>query len=105
MPKQEKKAMNLNLEDRNKLKIAFVSPQTVKYNPIQLHLPDGPDGSFLLLEAKMAEEHLFSLCNLSQTLHKVEESQNSLNFHLVWSKIEKVMATNFFCPVSPQFLH
>ena len=76
MPKQEKKAVNLTSEDKNKLKMAFVSPQTMKYNPIQLHLPDGPGGSFLLSEEKMAEEHLCSLCNLSQTLLNAEESQN-----------------------------
>ena len=68
MPNQAKKAVNLILEDRNKLKMASISPQTVKYNPIQLHLPDGPRGSFLFPEEKMAEEHLCSLYNLSQTL-------------------------------------
>ena len=76
MPKQEKPAMKLTSEDRNKLKMAFVSPQTVKYNPIQLHLPDGPGGPFLFSEAKMAEEHLCSLCNLSQTLQNSQETQN-----------------------------
>ena len=55
MPKQVKKAVNLTSKDRNKLKMAFISPQIVKYNPIQLHLPDGPSGSFLFPEAKMAE--------------------------------------------------
>ena len=45
IPKQENHAMKLNSEDRNKLKMAFVSPQIVKYSPIQLHFPDGPDGS------------------------------------------------------------
>ena len=59
MPKQEKPTVKLTSEERNKLKMAFVSPQTVKYNPIQLHLPDGPSGSFLFPNAKMAEEHLF----------------------------------------------
>ena len=58
MPKKAKQVVNLTLEDRNKLKMAFVSPQTMKYNPKQLHLPDGPSGSFLFPEAKMAEEHL-----------------------------------------------
>ena len=47
MPKHAKPAMKLNLEDRIKLKMVFVSPQTVKYIPIQLHLPDGPSVSFL----------------------------------------------------------
>ena len=61
MPKYAKKAMNLTSKDKNKLKMAFVSPQTVKYNPIQPHLPDGPDGYFLFPKEKMAEEHLCSL--------------------------------------------
>ena len=68
--------MNLTSEDRNKLKMAFVSSQTMKYNPIQLHLPDGPSGSFLFPEEKMAEEHLCLLCNLSQTLQNAQETQN-----------------------------
>ena len=55
MPKQVKKAVNLTSEDINILKMAFVSPQTVKYNLIQLHLPDGPRGSFLFHEEKMSE--------------------------------------------------
>ena len=55
MPKQEKKVVNLTSKDINKLKIAFVSPQIVKYNLIQLHLPDGLGGPFLFLEKKMAE--------------------------------------------------
>ena len=55
MPKQEKKAMNLTSEDRNKLKMAFFSPQIVNYNPIHIHLPDGPGGSFLFSEEKMDE--------------------------------------------------
>ena len=55
MPKNEKKAVNLTSEDKNKLKMAFVSPQTVKYNPIHLHLPDGPGGPFLFPEEKMDE--------------------------------------------------
>ena len=55
MPKQEKPATKLTSEDINKLKMAFVSLQTVKYNPIQLHLPDGPRGPFLFLEEKMAK--------------------------------------------------
>ena len=58
MYKQSKQAVNLTSEDINKLKMAFVSPQTVKYNPIQLHLPDGP---FLFPKEKMAEKHLCSL--------------------------------------------
>ena len=68
--------MNLTSEDRNKLKVAFVSPQTVKYNPIQLHLPDDTRGPFLFPEEKMAEEHLFSLLSLFQTLHNAQETQN-----------------------------
>lgn len=76
MPKQAKQATNLTSEDRNKLKMAFVSPQTMKYNPIQPHLLDGPGGPFLFPQAKMAEEHLCSLCNLSQTLQNAKESQN-----------------------------
>ena len=58
MPKKAKQAVNLHSEDRKKLKMSFVSPQTVKYNPIQLHLPNGP---FLFPKEKMAEEHLFLL--------------------------------------------
>ena len=75
-PKQEKLAVKLNSEDRNKLKMAFVSPQTMKYNPIQLHFPDGPSGSPSFPEEKMAEEHLRSLYNLSQTLQNANNSQN-----------------------------
>ena len=55
MPKQAKPAVKLNSEDRNKLKIAFVSPQTVKYSPIQLHFPHGPHGSPRFPEEKVAE--------------------------------------------------
>ena len=83
--------MNLTSEDRNKLKMAFVSPQTVKYNPIQLHLPDGPDVPFLFPEAKMADEHLFSLYNLSQTLQNAPKTQNLLKFHPIWLNIVKFM--------------
>ena len=53
MPKHVKPAVKLTSKDRNKLKMAFVSPQIVKYNPIQLHLLDGPSGSFLFCEEKM----------------------------------------------------
>ena len=70
--------------------MAFVSPQIVKYNPIQLHLPYGPRGSFLFPEAKMAEEHLCSLCGLSQTLQNAEETQNWLNFILFGQKLRKL---------------
>ena len=55
MPKKAKEAVNLTSEDKNKLKMAFVSPQTVKYNPIQLHFPYGPSGSPSFPEEKMAE--------------------------------------------------
>ena len=72
MPKQEKQAVNLTSQDRNKLKMAFVSPQIVKYNRIQLHLPDGLGGSFLFPEEKMADEHLCSLYNMSQTLQNTK---------------------------------
>ena len=61
MPKKEKIAVKLNSEDINKLKMAFVSPQTVKYSPIQLHVNDGPDGSPSFPEEKVAEEYLCSL--------------------------------------------
>ena len=61
MHKKVEKTMKLISKDRNKLKMAFVSPQTVKYSPIQLHFPDGPSGSPSFPEAKMNEEHLFSL--------------------------------------------
>ena len=53
--------MNLTSEDINKLEMAFVSHQTVKYNPMHLHLPDGLGGPFLFPEEKMVEEHLCSL--------------------------------------------
>ena len=35
----------MNSEDRNKLSMAFISPQTMKCSPIQLHFPHGLDGS------------------------------------------------------------
>ena len=76
MPKQEKSAMKLNSEVKIKLKMAFVSPQIVKYSPIQLHFPDGPSGSPSFPEAKMAIEHIFSLFNLSQTLHNDHNTKN-----------------------------
>ena len=55
MPKQAKPAVKLNSKDRNKLNMAFVSPQTVKYSPIQLHFPDGPYGSPSFPKEKVAE--------------------------------------------------
>ena len=58
MPKQAETTMKLNSEDKNKLKMTFVSPQTVNYSLIQLHFPHGPHGSPSFHEAKMAEEHL-----------------------------------------------
>ena len=80
--------------------MAYVSPQTVKYNPIKLHLPDGPGGSFLFHEEKKAEEHHFSLYNLFQTLQNAEETQNWLNFRPIWFNIVKVMIKTNFCPMS-----
>ena len=59
MPKRAKKTVKLNSEDRNKLRMAFISPQTVKCSPMQLHFPHGPDGSPSLPEEKMAEERIF----------------------------------------------
>ena len=53
IPKQEKIAVKLNSKDRNKLKMAFFSPQTMNNSPIQLHFPNGPDGSPSFPEAKM----------------------------------------------------
>ena len=44
-PKQAKKTVEMNSEDRNKLSMAFISPQTVKCSPMPLHFPHGPDGS------------------------------------------------------------
>ena len=76
MPKQEKPAVKMTSEDRNKLKMAFVSPQTVKYSPIQLHFPDGDGGSPSFHDAKMAEEHLCLLCHLSKTLNNAQNTQN-----------------------------
>ena len=51
-PKQEKPVVKLTSEYRNKLKMAFVSPQTVKYSPKQLHFPNGPDGLQVSLKQK-----------------------------------------------------
>ena len=61
-------AVKMNSKDKNKLSMAFISPQTVKCSPMQLHFPHGPDGSPSFPEAKVAEEHLCWIFNLSQTL-------------------------------------
>ena len=76
IPKQEKTAMKLNLEAINKLRMDFISPQTVTYSPMQLHSPHGPNGSPRFPEEKVAKEHLCWLQNLSQTLKNAEETQN-----------------------------
>ena len=60
-PKQAETAVKMNLEDRNKLSMAFTSPQTVKCSPMQLHFPHGLDGSPSFPEEKMAEKDLFWL--------------------------------------------
>ena len=57
--KQEKPAVKLNSKDINKIIMAFISPKTVKYSPMQLHFPHGLDGSPSFHEEKIAEEHLF----------------------------------------------
>ena len=63
-PKQAETAVKMNSKDRNKLIMAFISPQIVKCSPMQLHFPHGPDGSPSFPETKMAEKHLCWLCNL-----------------------------------------
>ena len=100
MPKHEKPVVKLNSEDINKLKMAFVSPQTVKYNPIQLHFPHGPDGSPSFPEEKEAEEHLCWLWNLSQTLQNAQNTQNWPNFHPNWSNIGEVMTSTILRSMS-----
>ena len=56
--------------------MAFISPQTVKYSLMQLHFPQGPNGSPSFPEEKVAEEHLCWLYNLSQNLHNSHNTQN-----------------------------
>ena len=57
-PKKAEKIVEMNSKDRNKLSMAFISPQTVKCSHMQLHFPHGPDGSPRFPEEKMAEKHL-----------------------------------------------
>jgi hypothetical protein len=54
-PKQTKPAVKMNSEHRKKLKMTLFSPKTVKGSPMQLHFPQGPDGSSSFSEVKMAE--------------------------------------------------
>ena len=75
-PKQAETAVEMNSEDQNKLSMAFISPKTMKCSPMQLHFPHGPYGSPSFLEAKMAERHLYWLCNLFQWLQNAHNSQN-----------------------------
>ena len=75
-PKQAETDVKMNSEDRNKLSMAFISPQTVKCSPMQLHFPHGPNGSTSFPEAKIAEKHLCWLCNLSQWLQNAQNTQN-----------------------------
>ena len=75
-PKQVETTAKMNSEDRNKLIMAFISPQTVKCSPMQLHFPHGPDVSPSFPEEKMAERHLYWLCNLSQWLQNSQNTQN-----------------------------
>ena len=53
-PKKAEKVVKMNSEDKNELIMAFISPQTVKCSPMQLHFPHGPTGSPSFPEAKMA---------------------------------------------------
>ena len=44
-PKQAKPPVKMNSKGRNKLKMTFISPKTVKCSLMQPHFPHGPDGS------------------------------------------------------------
>ena len=66
--------------------------KTDKENPIHSLLHDVPNGSLIFLEAKIAEDNLFSTWNMCQTSHKVDNTQNWLFLHPIWSNIEGVMA-------------
>ena len=55
MLEKAKNAVKLNSKDRNRLKMAFVSPQIVKYSSIQLHFLDAPNGYLRFHEEKVAK--------------------------------------------------
>ena len=57
-PKQKKPAVKMNSECRKKLRMTLISPKIVKCSQMQLHIPQGPDGSPRFSEVKMAERHL-----------------------------------------------
>ena len=57
-PKITKPTMKMNSKHRNKLIITLISPKIVKSGPMQLHFPQGPDGSRSFSEVKIAERHL-----------------------------------------------
>ena len=75
-PKQVETTVKMNLEDINKLIMAFISLQTVKCSPMQLHFPHGPNGSPSFPEAKMAKKPLYWLYNLFQWLQNAQNTQN-----------------------------
>jgi hypothetical protein len=89
--KQAKPAEKTNSEYRQKLKMTLLSPKTVKVDPIQLLFPQGPDGSSISFDLKMAEKHLCWLCNLFHSLHKAENTQNRPKKRAKWFPVAKVM--------------
>ena len=57
-PKQTKPVVEMDSKYKNKLRMTLISPKIVKCSPMQLHFPQGPDGSPSLYEVKMAEINL-----------------------------------------------
>jgi hypothetical protein len=104
-PKQTKPAVKMNSEHRKKLKMTLFSPKTVKCSPMQLHFPQGPDGSSSFSEVKMAERHLCWLCNLFQSLQNAENTRNQPKFRPKRFCQEEVMTKRSFVPFSKKKLH
>lgn len=76
MPKHTKTTVKMNSKHRKKIIMTLISPKIVKCSPMQLHFPQGPDGSPSFSEVKMAERHLIWLCSLFQWLHNAENTRN-----------------------------
>ena len=81
--------MKTNSEYRKKLKMTLFSPKTMKVDPMQLLFPQGPDVSSSYSNLKMAERHLYWLCNLFHSLQKAENTQNRPKFREEWFPVAK----------------
>ena len=70
----------MNSKDINKLRMTFISPKTVKYSPVHIHFPHGPNGSLSFPEEKAVEKNLFGLATYLKLSRILIIPKNYQNF-------------------------